>query len=102
MSVIRTKVGANFECGSCSVWLGTSDLPLHETQKICILRGCDLAQERSAPMNSVVGTWDYPENDKTSLWVECSECAVVVPIEEAGTTCPSCQAKMKPILKEDT
>ena len=47
------------------------------------------------------GVWEYPEGNKNSLWVECSECATCVGVYEAGAVCPSCKADMFPIVKEE-
>lgn len=44
----------------------------------------------------VFGIWELPEGDINSSWVECSECAVAVPVEEAGKICPSCGMEMLP------
>ena len=52
--------------------------------------------------NKVIsGVWEYPEGNKNSLWVECSECALCVPVDEAGAVCKSCKATMFPIVKEE-
>ena len=52
-------------------------------------------------IDTVSGVWEYPEGNKNSLWVECSECATCVGVYEAGSVCPSCKATMFPIVKTE-